>query len=221
MIDQVTLLIILNTLGSFPAMTSLEEGKVHGDHHHHHQTPVSIRNVRVIHSFSEGGWWRGGSDSDRSEPRARPRQQQIQIHRQATTQGHHSVCYRRKTWQHIFRQEATFLWWFNNEVHLRMVILFMSLNPSTNIHISATNEWSERNTSDSLTTPSRFRNITRSSYSHFRPRSFQTDVGMSEGKKRKMLITEFEGLWWRDRWHDRWRSLLLRRLRPLRADDLL
>lgn len=106
-IDQVPLLIILNTSGSFPAMAPLE---VFGPPSASPPSSITMR-IRTRHSFIQRGR-NGGSDSAHSDsaavrPGHRVQPTQIQPATEIRTGSHHIVCVtEEKQWQHIFRQDT-------------------------------------------------------------------------------------------------------------------
>lgn len=109
-IDQVPLLIILNTSGSFPAMAPLQVFGPASASPPSKTMRIGGGPERGIHSFSEGGT--RGSDSAHSDsaavrPGHRVQPTQIQPATEICTGGHHIVCVtEEKQWQHIFRQNT-------------------------------------------------------------------------------------------------------------------
>lgn len=120
-IDQVTLLIILNTPGSLPSLAPLEGGQVGSWVPASPASPPSSppspphnrqNQARTRHSFIQRG---GGPDRTTAEgttfgPFRNPHQGHgggnCKFIPAKGTGPQHSVCYRRKTWQHIFRKRA-------------------------------------------------------------------------------------------------------------------
>lgn len=107
-IDQVPLLIILNTSGSFPAMDPLEVfGPPSASPPSSSITHENQGGTRTRHSFIQRGK-NGGSDSAHSDSAAvRPGQRKFSPRQRYAQGGHHIVCVtEEKQWQHIFRQDT-------------------------------------------------------------------------------------------------------------------
>lgn len=134
-IDEVTLAIILNTPGSFPAPAAMAP-PLHRNRHHINNPSASTRPSQcdiVIHSTRPRGEVKGWIDSARSVTppgewtEGRSSKCKFSPIRVIGRQPPHGVCYRRKTWQQDFQMRNVLS---STEKKTQLIILFTSISSS-------------------------------------------------------------------------------------------